>query len=172
MTSTESNDFGSPKPLFSRAPGTRHSDPSSSDNDTAVDYAHKERGNNAQDDNFAADGLTPVDTYQTYEEHGAPIDNTKQAEQALRDYEHHKHLFWYRVRYTCRDAFAEFCGTMIMIIFGDGSVAQVTLSANPNLPASSQNKGDYQSISWGWGEFIPSHDAALIRWIDILCQIF
>lgn len=37
-----------------------------------------------------------------------------------------------------------------MILFGDGSVAQVTLSANPNLPPSSQNKGDYQSISWGY----------------------
>lgn len=44
----------------------------------------------------------------------------------------------------------EFMGCFIMIIFGDGSVAQVLLSANPNLPPSSQNKGDYQSISWGY----------------------
>jgi aquaglyceroporin related protein, other eukaryote len=39
---------------------------------------------------------------------------------------------------------------MIMIIFGDGSVAQVLLSANPNLPPGSQNKGEYQSITWGF----------------------
>lgn len=151
MLDTASNDFGSPKPLFERAHATRHSDPSSSDNDTAVDFTHKERQNPTQDDNLEPHGLTPVDTYETYEEHGAPIDNSRQNEQALRDYEHHKDLFWYRVRYTCRDAFAEFCGTMIMIVFGDGSVAQVTLSANPNLPMSSQDKGNYQSISWGWG---------------------
>ncbi|KAI5465218.1 aquaporin-like protein [Mariannaea sp. PMI_226] len=34
-------------------------------------------------------------------------------------------------------------GTMIMILFGDGVVAQVVLSKG--------SKGDYQSISWGWG---------------------
>jgi aquaglyceroporin related protein len=32
---------------------------------------------------------------------------------------------------------------MILILFGDGSVAQVTLSNN--------EFGDYQSISWCWG---------------------
>jgi aquaglyceroporin related protein len=32
---------------------------------------------------------------------------------------------------------------MIMILFGDGVVAQVSLSEN--------EKGNYQSISWGWG---------------------
>lgn len=95
--------------------------------------------------------LAPIDTYQTYEARGAPIDNTKAEDQAKIDYEHHKDLWWYRVRYTLREPFAEFCGTMIMIVFGDGSVAQVTLSANERLPTSSQNKGDYQSISWGWG---------------------
>jgi aquaglyceroporin related protein len=41
------------------------------------------------------------------------------------------------------DAFSEFFGTFIMIMFGDGVVAQVVLSDG--------KKGDYQSISWGWG---------------------
>jgi aquaglyceroporin related protein len=41
------------------------------------------------------------------------------------------------------DAFSEFFGTFIMIMFGDGVVAQVVLSDGA--------KGDYQSISWGWG---------------------
>ncbi|KAK5089852.1 glycerol channel [Lithohypha guttulata] len=146
-------DYGSPKPDLGRSPATGYSDPSSSDADTAVGYAHKEHRHKQRSPDPDNDGhtLNPVDTYQTYEEHGAPIDNSGQNEAARRDYEHHKHLWWYRVRYTCRDAFAEFCGTMIMIVFGDGSVAQVTLSANPNLPQASQNKGEYQSISWGWG---------------------
>jgi aquaglyceroporin related protein len=50
---------------------------------------------------------------------------------------------WSKVRTYCRDAFSEFLGTMILILFGDGVVAQVVLSKG--------QKGDYQSISWGWG---------------------
>lgn len=52
-------------------------------------------------------------------------------------------LLWSRARAHCRDAFSEFFGTMILILFGDGVVAQVVLSHN--------EKGNYQSISWGWG---------------------
>ena len=62
-----------------------------------------------------------------------------------------RYLLWSRIRHHMRDPFMEFCGTMIMIIFGDGSVAQVLLSGNPNLAKGNQNKGEYQSISWGWG---------------------
>ncbi|KAM5344221.1 hypothetical protein ACJ41O_012758 [Fusarium nematophilum] len=52
-------------------------------------------------------------------------------------------LVWSRIRYYCQDAFSEFFGTFILILFGDGVVAQVVLSRG--------TKGDYQSISWGWG---------------------
>jgi aquaglyceroporin related protein len=53
-------------------------------------------------------------------------------------------LPWSRVKRTLwMDAFSEFFGTFIMIMFGDGVVAQVVLSDG--------KKGDYQSISWGWG---------------------
>lgn len=52
-------------------------------------------------------------------------------------------LRWPKARSICQDAFSEFLGTMILILFGDGVVAQVVLSKN--------TKGDYQSISWGWG---------------------
>lgn len=52
-------------------------------------------------------------------------------------------LAWSRVREYCQDAFSEFFGTFILILFGDGVVAQVVLSRG--------TKGDYQSISWGWG---------------------
>lgn len=50
--------------------------------------------------------------------------------------EHKEHL-------TLQEAFSEFFATMVMILFGDGVVAQVVLS--------DQTRGDYQSISWGWG---------------------
>ena len=50
---------------------------------------------------------------------------------------------WPRIRSIWQDAFSEFVGTMILILFGDGVVAQVILSNGV--------KGNYQSISWGWG---------------------
>ncbi|OOQ84321.1 Aquaporin-7 [Penicillium brasilianum] len=52
-------------------------------------------------------------------------------------------LLWYKIRTYGQDALSEFFGTMILILFGDGVVAQVLLSRG--------QKGDYQSISWGWG---------------------
>lgn len=54
-----------------------------------------------------------------------------------------KQLAWSKVRSSWQDAFSEFLGTMVLILFGDGVVAQVVLSKG--------TKGDYQSISWGWG---------------------
>lgn len=50
---------------------------------------------------------------------------------------------WPRLRHKIREPLAEFLGTFILILFGDGVVAQVVLSKG--------TKGDYQSISWGWG---------------------
>jgi aquaglyceroporin related protein len=52
-------------------------------------------------------------------------------------------LLWSRIRHELREPFSEFFGVFIMILFGDGVVAQVVLSKG--------QKGDYQSISWGWG---------------------
>lgn len=50
---------------------------------------------------------------------------------------------WSKFREFMKEPFGEFLGTMIMIIFGDGVVAQVILS--------NSTKGTYQSISWAWG---------------------
>ncbi|GAO49735.1 hypothetical protein G7K_3878-t1 [Saitoella complicata NRRL Y-17804] len=50
---------------------------------------------------------------------------------------------WTRIRHNMREPFSEFMGTMTMISFGDGVVAQVVLSRGSH--------GDYQSINWGWG---------------------
>lgn len=51
-------------------------------------------------------------------------------------------LTWPRLRHLLREPLSEFLGTFILIMFGDGVVAQVVLSNGKN--------GDYQSISWGW----------------------
>ncbi|KAK3938562.1 aquaporin-like protein [Diplogelasinospora grovesii] len=50
---------------------------------------------------------------------------------------------WPKTRSLLQDAFSEFMGTFILVLLGDGSIAQVVLSKN--------TKGDWQSICWGWG---------------------
>jgi len=77
---------------------------------------------------------------EAYAEHGAPVDHVGSyaiyppAGAELR---------WSRIRDYFRDPFSEFFGTFILIMFGDGGVAQVVLSK--------YKEGDYQSISWAWG---------------------
>jgi hypothetical protein len=127
-----------------------------------VTFSHSEHGGQANGQKaLELDDLGPTyhqrertmdpnpNPYPFHAEHGPPIDNALKYEEAEEDFQHHKNLLWSRVRHHLRDPFAEFMGTFIMILFGDGSVAQVTLSDNAALPTSSQNKGDYQSISWG-----------------------
>lgn len=60
-----------------------------------------------------------------------------------RDYVQEPELRWSKIRRHLQEPFSEFFATMVMILFGDGVVAQVILSG--------QTRGDYQSISWGWG---------------------
>ena len=65
--------------------------------------------------------------------------------------EHHE-LLWSRIRLALREPFAEFLGTFIMVLFGDGSVAQVLLSASNStstIAPGMDGYGSYQSISWG-----------------------
>lgn len=62
--------------------------------------------------------------------------------------EHHD-LLWSRIRLALREPFAEFFGTFIMVLFGDGSVAQVLLSAGNKTSPGGNGSGQYQSISWG-----------------------
>lgn len=47
-------------------------------------------------------------------------------------------LAWSKIRHALREPFAEFWGVFILIMFGDGVVAQVVLSGG--------EKGDYQSM--------------------------
>ena len=76
-----------------------------------------------------------------YAEHGPMIDRTPTADMKLKPAG--RGLMWPRIRHALREPFSEFIGTFILIMFGDGVVAQVVLSNGTH--------GDYQSISWGWG---------------------
>ncbi|KAG9854315.1 aquaporin, partial [Aureobasidium melanogenum] len=59
-------------------------------------------------------------------------------------------LWWSKVRLALREPFAEFFGVMILVLFGDGSVAQVLLGAGDKTAPGGDGFGSYQSISWGW----------------------
>lgn len=83
---------------------------------------------------------TNVDGQPAYSEHGALIDHQIPQEQVVQS---QPDLRWSRIRHMLRDPFSEFFGVFILILFGDGVVAQVVLSDG--------EKGEYQSISWGWG---------------------
>ena len=61
----------------------------------------------------------------------------------------HNELLWSRIRITLKEPFAEFFGTFIMVFFGNGSVAQVLLSAGDKAAPGGDGYGQYQSISWG-----------------------
>lgn len=77
-----------------------------------------------------------------HEEHGPLIDD-QQTHPEVVDDEAISKLWWSKVRHELREPLSEFFGVFIMILFGDGVVAQVVLSSG--------EKGSYQSISWGWG---------------------
>ncbi|KAF6741447.1 aquaporin-like protein [Ephemerocybe angulata] len=53
-----------------------------------------------------------------------------------------------RTMWQIRQPMAEFFGTMILVIFGAGAGASVTLSGNPGVAPTS--KGDFLSINFGW----------------------
>jgi aquaglyceroporin related protein, other eukaryote len=77
---------------------------------------------------------------QAHAEHGPLIDHSIPQADAVQA---SPELLWSRIRSTLKEPFSEFFGVFILILFGDGVVAQVVLSKG--------TKGDYQSISWGWG---------------------
>lgn len=58
-------------------------------------------------------------------------------------------LLWSRIRTVLREPFAEFWGVAIMVMFGDGSVAQVLLSTGQTTAPGGMGFGAYQSINWG-----------------------
>ena len=90
---------------------------------------------------YHGDGPSPMPLThaETLREHGAPIDH----EGHIAVKEVGTDLWWSKVRSFMIEPFSEFFGVFILILFGDGVVAQVVLSRG--------EKGDYQSISWGWG---------------------
>lgn len=93
-------------------------------------------------DSAETSGTSNTATTAPFAEHGAPIDRSMTAERITRKKGLNAGLRWPRIRMLVREPLSEFMGTFILVMFGDGVVAQVVLSNGEN--------GDYQSISWGW----------------------
>lgn len=81
--------------------------------------------------------MATVATVNTYMETGAPINRSQTADKLK---EANNALRWARFRRALREAFSEFMGTFILIMFGDGVVAQVVLSGGEKgiAPLSSE----------------------------------
>jgi aquaglyceroporin related protein len=73
----------------------------------------------------------------------------------LDGHEVHHHLTWSSIRVVLREPFAEFFGVFIMILFGNGGVAQVLLSTGEKTAPGGDGFGTYQSISWAYAYLIP-----------------
>ncbi|KAK7460443.1 hypothetical protein VKT23_009165 [Stygiomarasmius scandens] len=56
----------------------------------------------------------------------------------------------WKIRQWLREPAAEFTGVMILVIFGAGVGAQVSLSSNNTVGVASTPKGDYTTFALGW----------------------
>nr|POE63096.1 aquaporin-3 [Quercus suber] len=57
----------------------------------------------------------------------------------------HSDLWWPKIRLVLKEPFAEFFGVFTMVLFGDGSVAQVLLSAGQtSAPGAVQTRADFR----------------------------
>lgn len=90
----------------------------------------------------------------------------------------HSDLWWPKVRMTLKEPFAEFFGVFIMVLFGDGSVAQVLLSTNQQTAPGGDGYGNYQSINWGWGLgvmlgiYVAGDSGAYLKYVSAVGLIF
>jgi hypothetical protein len=67
----------------------------------------------------------------------------KEFENQILDFAPERAALWVRIRRQFQDAFSEFFGTFIFLLFSFGVTAQVTLSES--------TKGDYVALCLGWG---------------------
>jgi len=104
----------------------------------------------------------PIATPKVLAEHGPLVDHQIPQADAVPQ---RPDLWWSRVRAYCQEPFSEFFGVFILILFGDGVVAQVVLSGG--------TKGSYQSISWGmYLELSPSTPHVLTVFIRLGVSFF
>jgi hypothetical protein len=101
----------------------------------SLTYDHAERS--SDDSVMEEKRRTSVTGVPAHQEHGPLVDHKIPQDDVVQA---EPDLAWSRIRHRLREPLSEFFGTFMLILFGDGVVAQVVLSGG--------TKGDYQSISW------------------------
>ncbi|KXN82857.1 hypothetical protein AN958_02131 [Leucoagaricus sp. SymC.cos] len=89
--------------------------------------------------------VTPIDSDDNYAHHTHDQDNLGYDDGQLTEYPN----WWSKYRLIIREAAAEFIGTAILIIFGNGVDCQAVLSMNNSV--ASFPRGDWLSLAFGWG---------------------
>ena len=132
--------------------------PSNTSSNNSPKFEHHEHRNDTQsppphDNDLDQNGVSPPKSPEELHHNALSSIRTKiglDSEAPILDEHHgHHHLTWSSVRVILREPFAEFFGVFIMILFGDGSVAQVLLSGGMKTAPGMNGFGSYQSISWG-----------------------
>jgi len=78
----------------------------------------------SHDEHIGEKSTSSSDSYPAaYAEHGPGIDHLIPQENAVQS---KPDLLWSRIRHIMREPFSEFFGVFILILFGDGVVAQVS----------------------------------------------
>lgn len=72
----------------------------------------------------------------------APTSGLERAATNVSRQEPHLYTRWQHIRHAFREPFAEFIGTMVLVMFGDGVVAQTKLSKGES--------GNYTTIAFSW----------------------
>lgn len=111
---------------------------STTDGDTQPPYGRK-----------GSEGTLTVDHHGEVVKNPQPVERGYSSDdQDLDDAEYDFPNKWAAIRYKLREPFAEFLGCFMLMVFGNGINCQVTIS---QLYDPASPKGDYLSISFGWG---------------------
>jgi len=120
----------------------------------AIPTAHASHDEHAANQGSPADASSSLDLHRTTSDMRTTRSRLGLQPQAPIVEEHdlaeQQDWWWAKVRIALREPFAEFFGTMILVLFGDGAVAQVLLSTGQKSAPGGNGFGNYQSINWGW----------------------
>lgn len=115
----------------------------STDSTRDLNQKSRERNSNLNDNDTSRQRSSLPDTRRALGLHpNAPLDKED-------DIAEQQNLRWSRIRAILREPLVEFWGVVIMVVFGNGAMAQVLLSTGQTTAPGANGYGSYQNINWG-----------------------